>query len=85
MIIKVHLTPNAKQTSIEKVTDFFGETIWKIKVTAKPVDWEANKALIAFLSDELWVAKMNIHLAKWAKSRNKIIQIDWLEECAEEK
>jgi uncharacterized protein YggU (UPF0235/DUF167 family) len=53
MYRKVKLTPNAKQNSIKKEIDLLtGENVWYVRVQAKPVDGEANKALISFLADE---------------------------------
>jgi uncharacterized protein (TIGR00251 family) len=47
----------------------------KIKLTAAPVDGEANQALIKFLSDVFKVPKKNIMLLKGETSRHKLIEI----------
>jgi uncharacterized protein YggU (UPF0235/DUF167 family) len=45
-IITVKVNPNAKENSIKEEVDLFGNTIYKIKTTAKPKDNEANEAVI---------------------------------------
>jgi hypothetical protein len=47
----------------------------KIKLTAPPVDGEANQALIAYLSDCFKVPKKNISLLKGDSSRHKLLEI----------
>lgn len=47
----------------------------KVKLTASPVDGEANEALIKFLSDFWDLPKSNIKIIKGKTSRNKIIEI----------
>lgn len=47
----------------------------KIKLTAPPVDGEANQALIAFLSACFKVPKKNISLLKGDSSRHKLLEI----------
>ncbi len=49
--------------------------ILKIKLTAAPVDGEANKKLIDFLSKEWKLPKSKIKIAKGETSRNKIVEI----------
>jgi len=45
----------------------------KIKLTAAPVEGEANQALIKFLADLLSIPKRNIVLVKGESSRNKTV------------
>jgi uncharacterized protein (TIGR00251 family) len=47
----------------------------KIKLTAPPVDGEANQALIDYLSSLLGVPKRNVKLIKGETSRNKLVEI----------
>lgn len=47
----------------------------KVKLTAPPVDGEANAALVAFLSRYLKIPRKDINLIKGETSRNKIIEI----------
>jgi len=52
----------------------------KIKLTAPPVEGEANQALINFLAQELGIPKKDIKLLKGESSRHKLIAINGLNE-----
>ncbi len=47
----------------------------KVKLTAPPVDGEANAALIDFLSAYLKIPRRDIHIIKGETSRNKMVEI----------
>lgn len=47
----------------------------KIKITAPPVEGEANQALVAFLSARLKISKGRVILSKGEASRYKTIDI----------
>ena len=68
-IIKV--LPKSSKNEIIKLSN----TEFKVKLTAAPVDGEANKKLIEFLSKELKIAKSRISIIKGGKNRNKIVEI----------
>lgn len=51
----------------------------KIKLTAPPVEGEANAALVNFLADHLGVARRDVVLVKGEASRTKIVEIRGLE------
>lgn len=48
----------------------------KIKLTAAPVDGEANKKLITLLSKEWNIPKSCITIIKGEKGKEKVIEID---------
>ncbi len=48
---------------------------YKVKLTAAPVDGEANKKLIELLSKQFDVAKSCITILKGEKGRKKIVEI----------
>jgi uncharacterized protein (TIGR00251 family) len=50
----------------------------KIKLTAPPVEGEANQALINFLAHLLELPRRNIKLLKGESSRHKLIEISGL-------
>ncbi|MNL74019.1 hypothetical protein D3C87_1995710 [compost metagenome] len=54
----------------------------KIKLTAPPVDGKANECLIEFLSDTLNVPKRAVHILKGDTGRNKVVEVDGLDEVA---
>lgn len=65
----IRAAPNASKNEIIGVI----EGALKIKLKAPPVDGEANKELIAFVSKWLKVSKSDIILEKGATSKNKKI------------
>ena len=48
---------------------------YRVKITAAPVDGEANKKVIAFLSKEWNIPKSKITIVKGETSKDKIIEI----------
>ena len=60
----VQVIPQAKQEGIQKVQTLLGEEIWKVRLRAKPVDGEANKALIVVLAKHFAVPKRCIRIEK---------------------
>lgn len=70
--IKIHLQPSASKNEI---TGYYGESL-KVRVNAKPIDGEANKALIEFFSKILKISKSKIELITGDKSREKTLEID---------
>jgi len=69
--LKVKLLPRSSQN---KIVGWEGEFI-KIKVTASPVQGQANKALIEFLSKKLKKPKSHIYLLFGESSRLKTVRI----------
>lgn len=49
--------------------------VWKIKLTAPPMDGKANKELINFLAKRLKIAKGRIKIISGQRSRLKKIEI----------
>ncbi len=52
----------------------------KIKLNAPPVDGEANKALISFLSEIIGIPKQNINIIYGTQNRHKTIEVTGLNE-----
>ena len=72
MLIKVKVFPGAgKQEIIKKSEDSF--EIW---VKEKPIQGQANRAVISALSGYLKTPQKNIRLIKGFKQRNKIFEIN---------
>jgi len=76
MLISVFLQPWAKQEKIDIQKDLAWTDIYKVWIRAKPIDWEANKALIDFLSQYFKVQKTDISIVRWLTSRHKTILIN---------
>ena len=72
MLMKVRVTPNAKEARVTKT----GEDSFEVRVDEKAVDGRANKRLREILAEHFNVSKSKIFLVKGAKSRDKIVEID---------
>jgi uncharacterized protein (TIGR00251 family) len=64
------------RSSKNEVVGEMADGTLKVKLTAAPVDGEANKELIKLLSKEWGVPKSNINIIKGLTSRNKIVGIE---------
>lgn len=74
VLLSVRLTPRAARNGIDGiVADADSKPLLKIRLTAPPVDGEANAALIAFLSKTLSLKKADIVIHAGATSRTKIL------------
>ncbi len=73
-IIEIKVTPNTSKNELFSIMDNW---IFKIKLHATPENWKANKALISFISNQLWINKNNIKILSWQTSRNKLVKIDF--------
>ena len=69
--LRLHIQPGAKKT---EVAGLHGEAL-KIRLAAPPVDGKANACLMAFLADQLDVAKASITLVSGDTSRAKRIRV----------
>ncbi len=71
MLVKVRVTPNAKEVRISKTS----EAGYEVKVDEKAVGGRANKRLLEILSKHFNVPKSKITIVKGAKSRDKMVEI----------
>jgi len=77
MKIRVKVLPWVKQKSIKIVRDLLSdEEILQVKLTAKPINGEANRALIEDLAKYYGVRKSQINIIKGQTSQRKIIEIE---------
>ena len=72
VILRLNIQPGAKKT---EVVGLHGDAL-KIRLAAPPVDGKANACLIAFLADQLGLAKAAIRLVGGDTSRAKRVRID---------
>ena len=72
VIIELHIIPNAKKNEI------LGEynNKLKIKISSPPVEGNANKEIIKFLSKILKINKSKIKIISGEKNRDKKIAIE---------
>lgn len=71
MFYNVSVIPNSK---IEKV-EATSENSLRVKVRAKPIEGEANRALVRLLSDYFNVPKSSIKIKSGFSGKFKIIEI----------
>ncbi len=71
-ILLVYLQPGASR---DEIVGVFQDRL-KIKIKARPIDGEANRCLVEFLSEKLGISKKHLNLIKGLQSRKKDIFID---------
>ena len=71
MRLYIKVTPRSSKNEMTKISE--GE--YKVRLTAPPVDGEANAMLIKILSDYFKVAKSNIQIVGGKSARTKIVDI----------
>jgi len=73
--LTVYIQPNARETQI---SGKHGKHV-KIRMTAPPVEGQANKALINFLATELKMKSSLIKLVRGHRSRIKTVRVGRVE------
>ncbi|MDA8233395.1 MAG: DUF167 domain-containing protein [Clostridia bacterium] len=68
---KVRVQPRAAKNQLAGVY----EDAVKVRLTAPPVDGEANEALLEFLAKVLGVAKSQVELVSGHTGRNKVVRV----------
>ncbi|HWP30485.1 MAG TPA: DUF167 domain-containing protein [Fimbriimonadales bacterium] len=71
--IEVKVTPRAKSNRWE-----WRENRLHLYVTSPPVEGKANEECIRLLSEALGIPRRTIHIARGAKSREKVFTIEGL-------
>ncbi len=75
-LIRVRLQPRASSSRITGEKD----GVIQVRVTAPPVDGEANAALEKLVAKKLGIAKSKVKVVKGETSREKLLEIDGLGE-----
>ncbi len=71
MLIRVYVTPNAREARVVKVrNDYF-----EVRVDEVAVDGRANKRLLEILAEHFKVQKSRISILRGTKTRNKLVQV----------
>lgn len=70
-IITVEVKPNSKEVKVEKISD----NVFKVRLSATPIDGMANKQLIEILSDYFKVSKSQIEIKSGKTSKTKVLVI----------
>ena len=71
MLIRVYVTPNAREARVVKVSDNYFE----VRVDEMAVGGRANKRLREILAEHFKVQKSRISILKGTKTRNKLVQV----------
>jgi uncharacterized protein YggU (UPF0235/DUF167 family) len=79
--LAVKLTPGASADRIDGWdVDAGGRPVLKVRVRARPVEGEANEALVKLLARALGVPKSAVSVQRGGQSRTKILEIVGLSE-----
>ena len=71
VVLRLYIQP---RSSKNQIVGLHGEAL-KVKLTAPPVDGQANKSLCSFLAKVLATAKSNVSVISGESSRNKKVQV----------
>ena len=74
--VKVH--PRARRTSI---AGLLGDA-WKLDLAAPPVDGKANDECIRFFAELARVPRSRVRIVTGAASRNKVVEVEGVEQAA---
>jgi uncharacterized protein (TIGR00251 family) len=72
--LRVRLTPRADRDAIAGVRD----GVITVRVSAAPVDGQANAALIKVLAKALGVPKSRLSIVRGQAARDKLVRVDGL-------
>lgn len=79
--LPIRLQPGAAADRIEGWdADAEGRRVLKVRVRARPIDGEANDALVRLLAKRLGVSKSSVTVARGGQSRSKMILVDGLDD-----
>lgn len=74
--LPVRLTPGAGADRIDGWdVDVEGRPVLKVRVRARPIEGEANEALIRLLAKALCVPKSAVAIQRGGQSRTKILEV----------
>lgn len=80
--LAVRLTPGASADRIDGWNvDVEGRPVLKVRVRARPVEGEANEALIRLLAKALGAPRSAVSLARGGQSRLKMIEVAGLDDA----
>lgn len=71
MLVKVRVSANSKKEEVIRKS----EDSFEVKIRAKPVEGQANRAVIEALASFLKLPQNKIRLIRGFKTRNKIFEI----------
>lgn len=79
--LPIRLQPGAAVDRIEGwEADPEGRRVLKVRVRARPIDGEANDALIRLLAKSLGVSRSSVTVVRGGQSRSKMVVVDGLDD-----
>jgi uncharacterized protein (TIGR00251 family) len=69
--LAVRVVPGASKNEVAGVKD----GVWKVRLTAPPVEGKANRALVEYLADKLDLNKSQVALLTGTASRSKSVAV----------
>ncbi len=72
LVLHVHIVPRSAKCEVVGIQ---GNAL-KLKITAPPVEGQANKECIRFLSDILGIKKKQVRILSGSKSKKKTVAIE---------
>jgi uncharacterized protein YggU (UPF0235/DUF167 family) len=80
--LAVRLTPGASADRVDGwEVDTDGRPVLKVRVRARPIEGEANEALVKLLARALGVPRSSVALSHGAQSRLKRVTVDNLDDA----
>ena len=67
----VRVVPGASKNEVAVHTS----GVWKVRLTAPPVEGRANRALVEYLAHKLDINRSQVKLLKGDSSRNKVLAV----------
>ena len=78
--LPVRLTPGAACDRIDGWdVDAEGRPVLKVRVRARPIEAEANEALVLLLAKALGLSRSSVSLARGGQSRLKMIEVEGMD------
>jgi uncharacterized protein YggU (UPF0235/DUF167 family) len=78
--LPVRLTPGAASDRIDGWdVDAEGRPVLKVRVRARPIEGEANEALVLLLAKALGLSRSSVSLARGGQSRLKMIEVEGMD------
>lgn len=75
-MLAVRLTPRAGRNGVDRIVrDAEGRPSLQLRLAAPPVDGAANKALIAYLAEQLGLRKADVEIVSGQTARQKVLQL----------
>ena len=74
--LAVRVQPGARKNQVVG----YSEGLLRVKIAAPPVEGKANEGLVDYLAELLQIKPRQISVIKGAKSRQKLINVDGLEQ-----